>query len=212
MNESNRQGECLVCAKKKNTSNRRKTLVIDSIKNLSELFKSKHISLTIKIRLFIAFINSVMLYNSELWALTETLNEKIDAFQRKQLRNILEIKWPKTITNKKLYKITKIEPLSITIKRKRLKWTGHLARLDPLTPARRSLKEALEPIKRKQGRPPHTWIKQFVSDIKETKIIETNSEDTAISIFERLEQTAHDRKLFREKINRCIPQERCLRK
>ena len=28
---------------------------------------------------------------------------------------------------------------------------------DPLTPARRSLKEALEPIKRKQGRPPQTW-------------------------------------------------------
>ena len=105
-----------------------------------------------------------------------------------------------------------MEPWSITVKRRRLKWTGHLARLDPLTPARRSLKEALEPTKRKQGRPPQTWIKQFVSDIKQTKIIETNTEDTAISIFERLEQTAHDRKLFREKINRCIPQERCLRK
>ena len=78
------------------------------MKNPSELFKSIHISLTIKIRLFIAFINSIMLYNSELWALTETLNEKIDAFQRKQLRNILEIKWPKTITNEKLYKITKL--------------------------------------------------------------------------------------------------------
>ena len=50
------------------------------------------------------------------------------------------------------------------------------------------------------------------SDVKETKIIETNSEDTAISILEGLEQTAHDRKLFREKINRCIPQARCLRK
>ena len=111
-----------------------------------------------------------------------------------------------------LYAITKIEPWSITIKRRRLKWTGHLARLDPLTPARSSLKEALEPIKRKQGRPPQTWIKQFVSDVKETKIIETNSEDTAISIFERLEKTAHDWKLFREKINYCIPQERCLRK
>ena len=53
--------------------------------------------------------------------------------------------------------------------------------------------------------------KTIVSDIKQTKIIETNTKDTAISIFERLEQTAHDRKLFREKINRCIPQERCLR-
>ena len=112
-----------------------------------------------------------------------------------------------------LYAITKSEPWSITIKRRRLKWTGHLARLDPLTPAHRSLKEALEPImKRKQGRPPQTWIKQVVSDVKETKIIERNSEDTAISIFERLEQTANDWKLFWEKINYCITQERCPRK
>ena len=123
------------------------------MKNLSELFQSKHISLILKITLFIAFIISIMLYNSELWVLTETLNEKIDAFQRKQLRNTLEIKWPKTITNENLYKIIKIEPWSIIIKLRR-----HLARLDPLTPTRGSLKEALEPINRKQGRPTKTWI------------------------------------------------------
>ena len=70
------------CLGTKEDINRRKTLVIDSIKNLNNLFKSKHISLILKIRLFIAFVNSIMLYNSELWALTETLSDKIDAFQR----------------------------------------------------------------------------------------------------------------------------------
>ena len=60
------------CLGTKEDIERRKELLIDSMKNLSELFQSKHISLILKIPLFIAFINSIMLYNSELWALTNT--------------------------------------------------------------------------------------------------------------------------------------------
>ena len=191
---------------------RRKHLVTENMKNLKDLFNSKHISITLKLRLFTAFITPIMLYNSELWALTETLQNKIDALQRRQLRNILQIKWPETITNQILYILTEMEPWTTTIKRRRLAWTGHLARMDTLTPARRSLEEALKPIKRKQGRPPHTWLTQFKRDIISTKIIKTTPEDTTKTIFTRLEQTAQNRKLYRRKVDCCIPKPRCPRR
>ncbi len=79
-----------------------------------------------------------MLYNSELWTVTKQMQEKINAFQRRQLRVILNRTWPKIISNEQLYTITEVEPWNITIKKRRLKWTGHLLRLPPQTPAHRS--------------------------------------------------------------------------
>ncbi len=52
-------------------------LVIYSMKTLSEIFKSKHISLKLKMKTFTTFINYVMLYNSELWTVTKQMEEKI---------------------------------------------------------------------------------------------------------------------------------------
>ncbi len=68
---------------------RRKIIVIDSMKTLSHIFKSKHISFKLKVRTFTALINSVMLYNSELWTVTKQMEEKINALQRRHLRIIL---------------------------------------------------------------------------------------------------------------------------
>ena len=106
--------------------------------------------------------------------------------------------------------MTKTEPWSITIKRRRLKWAGHLLRLDPLTPARRSLAEALIPGKRKPGRPPLTWTKLISKDIQDTGIIKTDPNETLPSIFNKLETLAQNRRAFGTKVNCCIPQKRCL--
>ncbi len=58
------------------------------MKTFSDIFKSKHISLKLNMRTFTAFIISVMLYKSELWTVTKQMEEKINAFQRRQLRII----------------------------------------------------------------------------------------------------------------------------
>ncbi len=54
---------------------RRKMLVINSMKNLSNIFKSKHISRKLKMRTFTAFINYVLLYNSELSTVIKKMEE-----------------------------------------------------------------------------------------------------------------------------------------
>ena len=188
---------------KKDIQNR-KILTITSFNSLQDIFNTKHLSLQTKIKTFNTFIDSVMLYNSELWTLGKTTKEEIDAFQRKLLRKITGHKWPKIITNEKLYKLTKTEPWSIKIQRRRLTWTGHLLRLHIDTPARKSLEEALKPIKRKQGRPPRNWIQQIIEDLNEHQIIQTNSKNPK-EIFQELQIVTENRKTYREKIKNAIP-------
>ena len=103
---------------------------------------------------FRVFAECIFLYNCELWTMTKTINDSIDAFHRRQLRYALGIKYPRVITNHQLYDVTKWEPWSIVTERRRLSWLGHLMRLNPETPARQSFKEALRPVKRKPGSPP----------------------------------------------------------
>ena len=144
---------------------RRKHLTLTAITKYDHIFKSKHINNKLKIRTFQLYISSVFLYNSETWAINQTLINKIDSFHRRTLRYALNIKWPKKINNNDLYTKTRCEPWSKTIKRRRLNFLGHIMRLNNNTPVRRALKEATTPTKGKIGRPNHTWIKTITEDL-----------------------------------------------
>ena len=55
------------------------------------LLNNRYNSIRIKVRAFNAYIASVFLCNSEIWTLTKDLENTINTFQRRQLRNILGI-------------------------------------------------------------------------------------------------------------------------
>ena len=105
---------------------RRKGLAIDAYKTLEKIFENKKIGVVLRIRVFNTYISSVFLYNSELWTLTKSLEESIDAFHRKQLRKVLNIYWPDKISNEELYRRTEVKRWSWVVKKKRLMWLGHL--------------------------------------------------------------------------------------
>ena len=110
-------------------------------------------------RTFNAFASSVFLYNSELWTVTNNLEKRIDSFQRRILRQAINIRWPKKISIVNLYNKTKQEKWSKTIKRRRFNCLGHMMRMNTNTPVRKALDEALRPMKKKRGKPPTTWLK-----------------------------------------------------
>ena len=140
----------------------RKSLSLNALTNLKEIFQNKRLSTRTKVRAFEAYITPIFLYNSELWTLTKTLENQIDSFHRRILRShILNIRWPKIVKNEDVYEKTKIEPWSKTIEKKRIKWFGHLMRLDENTPAQKALRVALMQSKRPRGRPKLTWIEMM---------------------------------------------------
>ena len=103
-------------------------------------------------------------YNSEAWSLNKSLEDKIDAFQRKQIRHVLRIYYPKILKNEDIYKMKGITAWSKTIKHRRLKFAGHILRLDRETPIREALTKCLTDNKFKQGRPKTTWIRTIYND------------------------------------------------
>ena len=179
-----------------NDIKRRKILTIDAMKKLNNVFNSARINIQTKMRCFKAYINSVFLYNSELWCMNKTLEESIDAFQRRQLRYSLGIKYPKLISSDTLYMMTKAEKWSKTIKRRRLNWLGHVMRLPANTPARMALNEHLRHNKGKKGRPKSTWMRTIKKDLEVADIfIDINDKSQTINT---LEEITKDRRKWSE--------------
>ena len=82
--------------------NRRKGLTLTSMKAFDSTYKSKRIGTDLKVRNFNTFSGSIFLYNSELWTLTETQQNEIDSFHRRLLRRVINIQWPRKISNEDL--------------------------------------------------------------------------------------------------------------
>ena len=89
-----------------------------------------------------------------------------------------------------------IRPWSVVVKEHRLRFLGHVLRLNPDAPARQSLQEALKPAKRKQGRPKLTWIQQVRNDLTECGM-------TPDSDFRNVFELARNRKEWRKAIVQC---------
>ena len=122
----------------KDISNR-KSLSLQTMNKFTEIFDSKCVSNEVKVRTFNIYIGSVFLYNSELWGVSESDNKSIDAFHRRLLCRALGIRWPRKVSNEKLYQISKAEPWSSIIARRRFTFLGHILRLHD-TPAKEALR------------------------------------------------------------------------
>ena len=154
--------------------NRRKNLACIAMRELSKLWYKRNLTtMKTRLRLYESLVKSILLYNYCTWALTKKDEKEIDSFHRRQLRNIIGIKWPNRIKNKNLYKITDTKPISVEITKRRWKMLGHTLRMNPNTPARRSMKYFFEKRSKKKfkGRKRATIITTINNDITRTKRI-----------------------------------------
>ena len=147
---------------------RRKSLALEAMRKLDHLWKNSITPIKTKLKIFNALIGSIFLYNSYLWAMNKTRNGVVNSFQRRLLRHMLNIKWPNKITNDKLMSITKEEPWSKVIDRRRLSWFGHMIRLPDSTPVKIALKEAQIEVKLPRGRPKTTWLSCMKQQLKDS--------------------------------------------
>ena len=149
---------------------RRKTLTINSMNKLQYIFSNSKLKTTLKIRIFRACCESIFLFNSEIWTLNKTSENKIDSFHRRLLRKALNIKWPRKIASEELYRITKQDKWSDIIRKRRVKWYGHVIRMPDETPAKVALQEAQRRVKKPRGGQTTTWLATIQKDLQKQNL------------------------------------------
>ena len=108
---------------------------------------------------------STLLYGSECWRMTESDITKLSVFHTKNLRRILQIFWPNTISNPQLLACCNQDSMETIIMGRRCRWIGHVTRReqDNIT---RTAPHWTPEGKRKRGRPRNTWRRTVEAELK----------------------------------------------
>ena len=108
----------------------------------------------LKLYKYRSLVKSILVYNCGTWALTKSEEEKLNAFHRKQLRKVLNIKYPVKITDSSLYNRCEEHPLSIYVLENRWRLFGHILRRNIEIPANKSMNSCFATHGKKfRGRP-----------------------------------------------------------
>ncbi|GFS15240.1 hypothetical protein ElyMa_006766300 [Elysia marginata] len=119
---------------------RRKQLSSAALVKLKNVWlKGDKITKNTKLKLYKALVKSVLTYNCGTWAPTQSQEERLNAFHRKQLKKVLNIKYPVKITNSSLYNKCNERTLSIFILESRWRLFGHILRRDSQIPANQAM-------------------------------------------------------------------------
>ena len=140
----------------------------DAFKQLQpRVFRSNRVGLKTKVMLYKAVVLSVLLYGAaESWALTESQLHRVCVFHTTCLRRILGVSRTDHVSNEELFAQAHVPCISVLLRRHRLRWLGHLARM----PANRFAKQLLFAHEvpegaRRVGRPHAEWGVAALADI-----------------------------------------------
>ena len=130
-------------------------LAANAFNRLSNIWKSKTLRKRTKLKIFNACVIPVLTYGCESWKSTITLDKKLDSFENKCLRRLLNLRWSDFKSNTQLRQETKQDYVSNFIRKRRWTYIGHALRMDQTRLPHQALFWAPEG-KRKRGRPKET--------------------------------------------------------
>ena len=124
---------------------------------LRSIWKSQQISPKTKLRFLNSNIKSFLLYGCETWKSTKTIDNRLQTFANKCLRQIMRIWWPRRISNQDLWYLTNQEPITQEIRKRKWRWIGHSLRRPNTNIARQALRWNPQGCGRRVCTPANTW-------------------------------------------------------
>jgi len=116
----------------------------------------------LKIRFFQATIETVMLYGSDSWTLTDSLRRRLNGTYTRMLRAVFRVSWRQHLTNHQLYGT--LPRVTDIIKERRTSFAGHCWRSKDEPVAGLLLWQPRHGV-RSRGRPARTYIDQLEEDV-----------------------------------------------
>jgi Reverse transcriptase (RNA-dependent DNA polymerase) len=134
---------------------------------LRKLWKSKNISKRTKTKLYEALVIPVLLYGAECWCMKKEDERRLLAAEMGWLRGILNRSRRERIRNEVTREeLGQKDTIVDKIRRRRLTWYGHVARMDNRRIPPTALHGTVEGV-RSRGRQKKTWMDNILEDIKE---------------------------------------------
>lgn len=134
-------------------------------RELLPLLTSRVFSHKVKGRLYTACVRSVMLYGSETWPLKESDINRIARTDKQMIRWMCNISLKDRKSSDELRNRLGITNIVDAMRQKRLRWYGHVERMDDLNPVSSCRFMEVGGF-RGRGRPCKTWAQLIRSDIK----------------------------------------------
>ena len=149
----------------------RKALAWSACHRLRKVWTSQ-LSRRLKVRLFLATVESVLLYGAETWTITKSMQKQLDGCYTRMLRMAVNVSWKSHLTNEQLY--MELPKVSTKVRQRRLRLAGHCVRHSEEEASKLVLWQPTE------GRPRRvTYIDNLLQDtgMENTQELRTSMED-----------------------------------
>ena len=113
---------------------RRRGLAWAAFRSIRTVLQSVAFSDRLRSQLFKAVVETVLLFNTETWTVTETLEKRLNATHAGLLRAAFGIHYPAKVTNVDLYRRAKLRPPGEILRERRLRLAGHVIRAESYCP------------------------------------------------------------------------------
>ena len=144
---------------------RRIALAGSTFNKLQKIMKRHDVKLEIKLRILNSCVIPVLIYGCESWDITKAMEKKLNATENKWLRRILRISYIEHVTNEEIRRRTQQHLVSEIIRKRRMKWAGHVLRMDENRNPKKIYNYNPEG-KRSVGRPKRRWKDCLEEDLK----------------------------------------------
>ena len=141
------------------------------------VWNNRMLTITTKVAVFHACVLSTLLYGSESWTTYASQERRLSVFYMRCLRRILNIKWQDRVTNNEVLSRAKATSMTTILQQRRLRWLGHVCRMEDGRIPKDLLYGELASGKRSTGRP-HLRFKDVCKRDMKAMEMETNGWET----------------------------------
>ena len=119
----------------------------------SRVWKNPKLTIKTKVAVYNACVVSTLLYGSETWTTYARQERRLNSFHMRCLRRILGISWEDKVPNTEVLSRANLPTMYTLLRQRRLRWLGHVRRMDNGRIPKDLLYGELAAGKRKTGRP-----------------------------------------------------------
>ncbi|CAH1226359.1 CD209 [Branchiostoma lanceolatum] len=145
----------------------------------TRVWENPKLSVKTKMAVYNACVLSTLLYGSETWSTYAKQENRLNAFHMRCMRRILGISWKDKVTNTEVLSRAGLPTLFTLLRQRRLRWLGHVRRMEDGRIPKDLLYGELISGKRRTGRPQLRFKDVCKRDLKAIDINTEHWEDLA---------------------------------